>query len=241
MTKKSKPHLSIHSVQRVTRIKEVSRGRLIVFEGADGSGKATQSELLFKYFKKQRIPAELISFPNYNSNWGKLVKRYLSGDFGDIGEVDPHLASVLYAGDRLLAAGKIRRWLKAGKHVIGDRYADTNVAHQAAKIKNKKEREKFINWLEDFEYNQNKIPREDLVIFLSVPVTTSQKLMRSRKKDIHERDPEYLEEVAKIFEELAKTKKNWRKIDCVQNNRLLTPLQVHEEVLSLLQSYRVVP
>lgn len=210
------------------------RGKLIVLEGIDGSGKATQAKLLFKHLIKQKIPAEFISFPIYTSNWGKMVRRYLDGEFGGINNVDPYLASVLYAGDRLLVSEQIKNWIRAGKIVVCDRYTGSNIAHQAAKVSSQSQREKFIAWIENFEYQENKIPTENLVIWLSMPVSKSQTLMKSRKKDIHERDKDYLANVAEVFEGLAKKKDYWKKIECVEGKRLLTPQEVHEKVLGII-------
>ena len=210
------------------------RGRLIVFEGADGSGKTTQAKLLFKHLKKQKIPAEYISFPIYESTWGKLVRRYLDGEFGDVGDVSPYLACVFYAGDRLSVSKKLFKWLKAGKIVVCNRYTGSNIAHQIVKIKNKKSKIKFMEWLEDFEYNQNKIPREDKVILLSVPVSFSQKLMKSKKKDIHERNKNYLADVVQIYEELERKRAYWKKVECVENGKLLSREKIHEKVLRSL-------
>lgn len=210
------------------------KGKLIVFEGADGSGKSTQAKLLFKHFVKNKINSQHISFPIYESVWGKLVRKYLNGEFGGVGEVSPYLACVFYAGDRLAASKKISAWLKAGKIVVCDRYTGSNIAHQAAKIKDKKERSRFIDWLLKFEYEMNRIPKEDLVILLSVPITSSQKLMKSRKKDIHESDKKYLANVVAIYKELAIGSEYWKEIKCFENARLLSPLEVHKKVLDIL-------
>ena len=210
------------------------RGRLIVFEGADGSGKTTQAKLLFKHLKKQKIPAEYISFPIYESTWGKLVRRYLDGEFGDVGDVSPYLACVFYAGDRLSVSKKLFKWLKAGKIVVCNRYTGSNIAHQIVKIKNQKSKIKFMEWLEDFEYNQNKIPRENEVILLSVPISFSQKLMRLKKKDIHERNKNYLAGVVRVYEELERKRAYWKKVECVENGKLLSREKIHEKVLRSL-------
>ncbi|MBI2594591.1 dTMP kinase, partial [Candidatus Curtissbacteria bacterium] len=187
-----------------------TQGKFIVFEGADGTGKTTQAKFLYHYLKKRKVPAEFISFPRYADNlWGKLVRRYLDGEFGNISSVNPYLASVLYAGDRLLASEKIRKWLAQGKTVVCDRYMASNIAHQAAKIKDQKLKIKYIKWLEDFEFGQNKIPKPDLVILLTIPTEVAQKFMRLRKLDIHEKDIRYQMLVAKAFEEYARTQKSW--------------------------------
>ena len=214
----------------------MAKGKLIVFEGADGSGKATQAKLLLEFLKRERISAEFISFPRYEKSlWGKMVKRYLNGEFGKVDEVSPYLASVLYAGDRMSASAQIRKWLSEGKMVICDRYVGSNIAHMTAKLQTSSSKLQFIKWLEEFEYGENKIPKEDLVIFLSVPVEVSQKLMDDRKLDIHERDASYLKRVVKEYESLARERKNWVRVECLENGRLMTPEVIHKRVLEVLK------
>lgn len=227
-------------------------GKLIVFEGADGSGKTTQAKLLLKYLKSQKIRCAYYTFPRYDQPWGKIVKRYLDGEFGGVGDVNPYLASVLYAGDRAAVAEQIRGNLKSGKIVVCDRYIASNIAHQVSKIKNphfagqsgtsrgkQSEKSKFVRWLEDFEYNQNKIPKEDVVILLSVDPKVSQKLMRAKVKDIHEKDEKYLAEVVKAYESIAKSKNYWQKVECVQRGEILSPGLIFEKVLSALQKRNI--
>ena len=121
------------------------KGKLIVFEGSDGTGKTTQAKLLLEYLKRKQIPSIYISFPRYqNSLWGQMVRRYLDGEFGKIDEVSPYLASVLYAGDRLGASDQIRKWLELGKLVICNRYVGSNLAHQLAKMVSQSDKSKFI-------------------------------------------------------------------------------------------------
>ena len=216
------------------------RGELIVFEGADGSGKATQSKLLLKFLKKKRIPCEYISFPRYKSSlWGEMVRRYLDGEFGKVDEVSPYLASVLYAGDRMSASAQIRKWLGEGKIVICDRYVGSNIAHMMAKLQTSNSKLQFIKWLEEFEYGENKIPKEDLVFFLDVPVEISQKLMDDRKLDIHERNVDYLKKVTQEYESLARERKNWVRVECVENGRLMSPEAIHQKVLETLKQRKI--
>jgi len=210
------------------------KGRLIVFEGSDGSGKATQTRLLRKFYKKRKVSCELISFPMHDSTWGRVIKRYLAGEYGNVMQVDPYLASVLYAGDRLLFSEKMKKWLEMGKVVICDRYTASNVAHQAAKINVKNSRDKYIKWIEDFEYRQNNIPKEDLTIYLSVPNKKSQELMKNRKKDIHEKDKKYLFKVSKIYQELAKKNKDWQIVDCFENGKLLSRVAIHKKIVEIV-------
>ena len=211
------------------------RGKLIVFEGADGSGKTTQSKLLVEYLAKNKIPIEYISFPRYEQSlWGKMVRRFLDGDFGKIDEVDPYFASVLYAGDRFSAADKMKKWINDGKIIVCNRYMGSNIGHMAAKIKSQSEKSKYIKWLEKLEYGENGIPREDLVIFLHVPADVSRKLMKDRKLDIHEENLEYLSKVIKVYEMMARTRKNWTMVDCTGGGKILPFQEIHEQVLEVL-------
>jgi len=229
--KKGKPR-HIPASAKASAGKKVSKGRFIVIEGSDGSGKATQAKLLYKFLKSKKIPAEMIAFPNYSSTWGKVIVRYLHGEFGNALQVDPYLASILYAGDRLMSAKKIQKWIDAGKIVVCDRYTASNIAHQAAKIKSGKQ--KYIDWMEDFEYNQNGIPKEDVVVYLSVPIQASQKLMKGRKLDIHEKNKKYLADVSKVYEKLAK-RDHWKKINCFENKKLLSKKEIHNQILKVLK------
>lgn len=211
----------------------MAKGKFIVFEGPDGSGKTTQAKLLYEYLKKAKIPAAYISFPRYkDSAWGAMVRRYLDGDFG---KLDSYLASLLYAGDRFSASGDIRNWLDEGKIVVCDRYVASSIGHQAAKIGNKVQREKFINWLENLEYVENGIPHEDLVIFLSIPVSFSQQLMKSRKLDIHEKDKAHLKSALAVYESIAKARKYWVRVDNVERGKLLVPKEVHSKAVEVLK------
>lgn len=214
-------------------------GKFIVFEGSDGSGKKTQAKLLIKYLVKNKISHKHISFPRYtDSLWGAMVRRYLNGDFG---KLDAYLASMLYAGDRFSAASQIRKWLLEGKLVVCDRYVASNIGHQAGKMRNVSDQNKFIKWLEKLEYGENGIPREDLVIYLNVPVEVSRKLMSSREKlDIHEEDKKHLDHAFSVYSGIAKARKYWSSVDCTKKGELLSPTEVHGKVLEILNKKKFI-
>lgn len=212
------------------------KGKLIVFEGADGTGKTTQAKLLFNHLKKNKRDAVFFSFPNYQSAWGKMVRRYLDGEFGDVNQVSPYLASMLYAGDRLLESERIREWLGLGKLVVCDRYMASNIAHQIAKIKSQSEQSKFVEWLEDLEYRENKIPKPDLIILLTIPETIAQKFMRKRVRDIHEKNVSYQKRVAKAFLDLAKTGKSWAVVSNTKGGGLKKINEVHKEIVEIVKN-----
>ena len=215
----------------------MKKGKLIVFEGADGSGKTTQSKLLLKYLKGRKIACEYVSFPRYeDSLWGGMVRRFLRGEFGKLNEIDPYLASILYAGDRMTAAPMLRRWLDSGKIVIANRYIGSNIGHMGAKLKTQNSKLKYIKWLEQLEYVENGIPKEDLVIFLYVPIAVSKNLMKGRTLDIHERDFDYQERVLSVYGDLCRKKKNWLKVDCTWRGKILKPEEIHKKVLEDLET-----
>ncbi|HSX19433.1 MAG TPA: hypothetical protein VLE91_04890 [Candidatus Saccharimonadales bacterium] len=213
------------------------QGKLIVFEGIDGSGKTTQSTMLLKYLQSKKVPCAYVSFPRYeDSIWAQMVKKFL---LGELGKLDPYTASMLYAGDRMSASPQISKWLADGKMVICNRYVGSNIGHMTAKLKTPAERRKYISWLEDLEYGENKIPKEDLVVLLQVPVTQTKRLMGGRQLDIHERDSAYQREVYKVYDEIAKIRKNWVAVDCTKNELFLTPDDIHKKILAVLSAKKV--
>ena len=198
-------------------------GKLIVIEGLDGSGKSTQLELLPEALKQKGYETVSVSFPDYNSDSSALVKMYLAGRFGSKpGDVNAYASSVFYAVDRY--ASFKTNWSNAynnGKIVVSGRYTTSNAVHQASKLP-REQWESFLNWLYDFEYNKIGIPKPDLVIFLDMPTDVSQKLLSGRykgdedKKDIHERDVEYLENCRKSALFTAEYS-GWKIIPCAKD------------------------
>lgn len=213
----------------------MNKGKLIVFEGADGSGKTTQSKLLVNYLSKHKIPNAYISFPRYETKWGKMVRKYLDGKFGDL---DPYQISTFYANDRKAASSQIKKWIDEGKVVVANRYVWSNAAHMGAKFKNKNEREKYLKWLEKLEYGENKIPKEDFVILLFAPTSITKKWMDGRNLDIHERDLSYQGLVQYLY--LGWTKKNWVRLDCKKKGKILSKEEVHKDVLEELRKRKMI-
>ncbi|MCC7160656.1 dTMP kinase [Candidatus Nomurabacteria bacterium] len=219
------------------------RGKLIVIDGTDGSGKATQTGLLIEHLKRDGYKVKTIDFPEYYSNFfGKFIGHCLSEQYFNFVKVHPKIASVLFAADRFESKDKIEKWLKEGNIVIADRYASANQIHQGGKIANTKKRESFLKWLAEMEYEVFKIPKPDAVFYLSVPIPNVLKLIEERnkktsrgylgkkKKDVHEKDIKFLENSRKSALWLAKTQKNWIKIECVKRGILNTRENIHEEI-----------
>ncbi len=224
------------------------KGKLIVIDGTDGSGKATQTEILIKRLKKDGKKVKVVDFPEYYSNFfGKFIGHCLSEQYYNFVHIHPKIASVLFAADRFESKDKIIKWLKEGNIVIANRYASANQIHQGGKIKNTKKRQAFIEWLAEMEYGTFKIPKPDMVFYLSVPIPVVLKLLEKRnktqgraylgkKKDVHERDVEHLENSRKSALWLAKTQKNWIKIDCVVGGELARPEIIHEEIYGKIKT-----
>ena len=149
----------------------LNKGKIIVIEGTDGSGKATQTELLAKRWTEENINYKTVSFPNYESPSSSLVKMYLNGEFGEKAEsINAYAASSFFAVDRWATWEKdYKEYYKQGGIILADRYTPSNLIHQAGKIKDEQEREKFINWVYEYEYKLLKLPEPDVVIFLNMP------------------------------------------------------------------------
>ena len=219
-------------------------GKIIALEGIDGSGKRTQLELLASALEERKFPTYRISFPRYESFYGKLVGRYLNGEFGTLEAVDPHLSALLYAGDRLEAKPEMEAALAAGKIVLADRYVGSNMAHQSARVALEK-REEFCAWLKHLEYTLYGLPAEDLVIYLRVPFDEAHRLVGLKaardytklKRDIQEADSKHLEITGIIYDRLA-TEANWVRIDCIDasSGSLRSPEEIHEDVLRCVEA-----
>ncbi|MBR2214959.1 MAG: thymidylate kinase [Selenomonadaceae bacterium] len=197
------------------------KGKLIIVEAGDASGKATQTHKLLTRLWADGYPAHKISFPDYESEASAPVRMYLRGDFGDKAEgVNPYAASVFYAVDRYASFQTAwRKFYEAGDIIIADRYTTSNMVHQGIKIAAGAARENFLTWLFDLEYNKLGLPQPDGVVFLDMEPKAAEKLLAARAKergaspDIHEANLAYLRRCHAAYTELAK-KYGWRHIIC---------------------------
>ena len=217
-------------------------GKLIIIEGSDGSGKATQTEKLYKRLLLEKFKVMKIEFPNYASQSSALVKMYLNGEFGtDPDSISPYIASSFYAVDRYASFKKEwEAFYQDGGIILCDRYTTSNMVHQAAKLDEDLERDKFLDWLYDLEYNIFGLPAPDYVIFLDMPPEISNGLISKRaskaldvQQDIHEADKQYLIKSYNNATRIA-SKYNWHKVMCLSNSSLNTIEQIHEEVYKLV-------
>lgn len=218
------------------------QGKLIVIEGLDSSGKETQSRMLEEYFNKNGISCRRVEFPNYKSESSALVKMYLRGDFGsNAADVNPYAASTFYAADRYASyKTEFEQFYKDGGLIIADRYTTSNMIHQASKITEGKD--DFITWLVHYEYELLELPKPDKVIFLNMPTDIAVRLMKDRmnkatgedKKDIHEKDIDYLNATYDEAMRLAK-QFNWNVINCSDGENPRSILEIHENILEVLK------
>lgn len=218
-------------------------GKLFVIDGTDGSGKQTQFDLLKKHLTEDGIEYRTVSFPNYDSPSSSLVKMYLSGEFGENAkDVSPYIASTFYAADRYATFKKeLKEYYENGGIILADRYTTANMVHQAGKITDEEEREKFLNWLFDLEFNIYGLPVPTEVFFLNMPPKKVEELIKNRenkfthndKKDIHERDSKHLEESYNAACSLV-GKYNWNEIKCVKNEEIRTREDIHNEIYNIV-------
>lgn len=215
-------------------------GKLIVIEGLDGSGKATQAQKLFEKLKDQGKQVIKVSFPDYNSNSSALVKMYLNGEFGsDPNQVNPYAASSFYAIDRFASYTKNwKNFYLDGGTVIADRYTTSNAIHQCAKLP-KEQWKDFINWLFHYEYELLGVPKPYRTLYLRVDPEVSQKLMTKRyqgneeRKDIHESDLEYLRRSREAADYCAK-ELGWTLIECVQNGDMRSIEDIATDIFNVI-------
>jgi dTMP kinase len=220
----------------------MKKGKLIVIDGTDGSGKATQVELLLKRLKKDGRKVEVVDFPEYYKNFfGGFIAHCLSEQYYNWLGVHPKIASIAYAADRWESSEKIKNWLKKGIIVVANRYTSANQIHQGGKIASARKRKAFIEWLDKMEYEVFKISKPDVTFYLSLPPEVSLRLMKERdksgnrkylgkKKDVYEKDAQFLINSRKSALWLAKTQKSWIKIDCMKGRDIDTRENIHEKI-----------
>jgi dTMP kinase len=222
------------------------KGKLIVIDGGDGSGKTTQSEMLVTYFQKHQISVKAFDFPRYYSSFhGNLAGRFLAGEFGD---ASPYLASLAYALDRASAKEEMDSWLARGGMIVSNRYATSNMAHQGARLPEEKRKE-FLAWIDELEYKVHKIPREDLVIYLHVPWQVGLELSKKKGergylgkhgKDILETDMNHRSQSEQMYLWLSKERTNWIVIECIdENGMMLTKEEIHKKIVELLKQKNI--
>ena len=217
-------------------------GKLIVFEGTDGSGKSTQFRLLTERLAQEGVSFRQLRFPQYDEPSSALIRMYLDGEFGkNPADVNAYTASTFYAVDRY--ASYVRVWgeyYRAGGLVLSDRYTTSNAVHQAGKIP-AGERASFLEWLYDLEYCKMGLPKPDLVLLLDLPIDLTMQLMRQREADshtqadIHEQDADYLESCRRMALEAASFY-HWTVIHADRDGAIRPVSEIAAEVYQLVQT-----
>lgn len=212
-------------------------GKLIVIEGTDGSGKATQTELLVNALRQEGKTVKRLEFPRYESESSALVRMYLRGDFGkNPGDVNAYAASSFFAVDRY--ASYKDDWggfYEAGGLVITDRYTTSNAVHQAPKLE-EAERESYLTWLFSYEFGLLGLPEPDMVIYLDLPTEITERLMAARQGggDIHENDEDYLRRCRGSALKIAKSR-GWSVIDCSEGGSIRSIESIHAEIMEKIR------
>ncbi len=227
----------------------MKKGKFIVIDGTDGSGKATQTKLLCDYLVKEGIKVKKIDFPQYKDNFfGSLLRECLDGKLGDFIAINSKIASVLYAADRWESSELIKKWLKQGYIVIADRYVSSNQIHQAGKIFEEKDRREFLKWLDEMEFNVFKIPRPEAIIFLDVPTDITKGLLLKRAaekvkinpykvyKDLAEENDKHLLESRESALKMVNSYKNLIIVDCVKKGEIMSIDDIHKKIRKVFNS-----
>ena len=216
-------------------------GKLIVIEGLDGSGKATQANLLYERLSRNFEKVKKVTFPDYESDSSAPVRMYLSGKLSDKPDgVNAYAASSFYAVDRYISfKTNWEKLYKDGGFIVADRYTTSNGVHQCSKLP-KEEWNSFMDWLYDYEYKKTGIPKPDAVIYLDMSPEVSQRLMSKRyqgdesKKDIHEKDKEYLEKSRKAAY-FCVEHDSWTRIKCDDGENPLTIEEISAKILEAVK------
>lgn len=211
-------------------------GKLIVIEGTDGSGKSTQFRLMSEHLAKDGRAFRHIVFPRYDQESSALIRMYLGGEFGsNPTDVNAYAASAFYAVDRFASYKQDwGNWYEAGGLVLSDRYTTSNAVHQTSKVP-AAEQPEFLKWLYEFEYDKLQLPRPDLTIYLDVPTSYTETLLRSREAatnthaDIHEKDMNYLA-TCRAAGKAAAAFYGWTVIECVRDGAMRSIEDIHQEI-----------
>ena len=217
------------------------KGKIIVIEGTDCSGKETQSLLLEEALKRKNINSFKMSFPNYNSPTVKIIVNCYLGKNKEpyfkegSNNVDPYVSSLYYAADRKYNMDKeILEYYNKGYYVILDRYTSSNQAHQGSKIKDKDERFNMYQWIDKLEYWLLKLPKPDITIYLHVPYENTIELLKIRGNlDDNEKDKEFLRNSEEAYIELSELY-GWKRIECVENKKIKTREEIHKEIINIV-------
>ena len=215
----------------------------LVIEGLDGSGKSTQLKLLREYLEQHAVPYRYLHFPRLEEGvYGKLVARFLRGEMGSNDQVDPYLVALIFAGDRADASETIRQWMEEGNLVIVDRYVYSNIAYQCAKLASRDEQNRLRDWILQFEFGYNQLPKPDLNLYLNVPLEFTRKQLKKTRngedraylkgeRDIHEENLGFQERVRQVYLSLQEYVKDLKIINCTDASGNMLPPEVISKLI----------
>jgi dTMP kinase len=222
----------------------MSQAKIIVLDGGDNVGKATQADLLLRRLMDEGHNVGKLDFPRYNQNtYGHLIRECLNGTRGDFMNLDPKIAATLYAADRYESKVQMMEWVNEGRTIILDRYVSANMLHQGAKIEDADEREEFLKWLDHVEYEIFGMPRPDLTVYLDVPPDESQKLLEyvvglgAKVVDVAEADRLHQAKVSHCAKYLSSSRERWVTVQCLTDGVLRSREEIHEEVYNLVKEH----
>ncbi|MBO9728967.1 MAG: dTMP kinase [Chitinophaga sp.] len=227
----------------------IASNKFIAVEGLDGAGKSTQIELLTQYLASKNEKTKFVHFPRSNEGvFGELIAKFLRGEFGDVKNVHPQLVALLFAEDRKAFAATINEWLRDGYFVLVDRYVLSNIAFQCAKLHSEAEKAYLRNWINDFEYQYNQIPKPQFSIYLDVPFSFVSAALEKRranenreylqgKDDIHEKDTSLQQAVKKEYEAMLLADDSISRIVCADEAQGMRSIaDIHSEIVQLVNS-----
>lgn len=224
----------------------MKKGKIIVFEGLDHSFKETNAKALYDYIKENITDKViLLSFPNYESTSSKFVVKYLKRQYGELAQVNPYTRCMFYAVDRYdsISEMDIHRLLVEGYYIIMDRYTTSNLLFGSAEYEDNEDKDKFIDWSIDFEYNKNNLPKEDIVIYMNMPTEIAFELIKKRDNvidnDIHENDNSYLKKVENNALNYICDKLNWNIVDCVKDDQIRSEQDIFNNILTILKNNNI--
>ena len=220
----------------------------IVIEGLDGSGKSTQLKMLREYLDHKNVPFKYLHFPRLEEGvYGKLIARFLRGEMGANDKVDPYLVALMFAGDRTDASQLVRGWMDDGYLVIVDRYVYSNIAFQCAKLSNSKDREALREWILDFEFGYNELPKPEVNLYLNVPMEFTREQLKNARdgddraylkgaRDIHEESLDFQEQVRQVYLSLVEHVEDLEIIHCMdQEGRMLAPEAISDMIVKHIE------
>lgn len=234
------------SITSITiRFKNMEKGKIFTIEGLDGAGKSTQIDLLTQRLTAEGVRFKYIHFPLMHEGvYGELVAEFLRGEFGSLEGVHPKLVALLFAENRNENKQQIENWLNEGYLVILDRYVKSNIAFQCAKVEDLQGKKDLKNWILDFEFTHNQLPKPEASFFLNVPINQIEKSLKKQragedraylkgKSDIHEASLAFQKSVLAEYLNLLAETPDFYEIQCFsEDGHWLDPQEIHEEIFN---------